>query len=43
VDMETSAVAHVAEQFGVKCIFFRSLSDLAEGKMETMHCRHSSV
>jgi adenosylhomocysteine nucleosidase len=32
VDMETSAVAHVAEQFGVKYIFFRSLSDLAGGE-----------
>lgn len=29
LDMETSACAHVAAQFGIKWIFFRSLSDLA--------------
>jgi nucleoside phosphorylase len=34
VDMETSAAAHVATQFGKKFIFFRSLSDLAGGEDE---------
>jgi nucleoside phosphorylase len=34
VDMETPAAAHVATQFGVKFLFFRSLSDLAGGQDE---------
>uniref|UniRef100_A0A7S3LES7 Nucleoside phosphorylase domain-containing protein n=1 Tax=Amphora coffeiformis TaxID=265554 RepID=A0A7S3LES7_9STRA len=34
LDMETAATAHVAAQFGVKCLFFRSLSDLAGGEDE---------
>jgi nucleoside phosphorylase len=34
VDMETSAAAHVATQFGKKFIFFRSLSDLAGAEQD---------